>query len=506
MSVRFEVHVTVREVWELALPRDTALLGGAGGLDRPVAWCACLRATFPVFDDLEEDYVAVANLGLARRLDSRLMPRYLLEQLHRLGASAFVIDEALKSGEGQLADELALPVLRLPPGSDLHDVERDILRTLVDREGQLARREKEIRQRVQRAFSRGGMEAVANDLARFSSARVVVEQENGVGLVQSEGLLENESASGADFPIEVGGRSLGRLVLYRGSIGSLDRIYAREAAEMCGVEMLRRLSRRETEVRLGVTLVDRLLEEEVDEDGLISRFLHLGYDPSPDRCHVVVAVGATEGSEGEDTAGETLERDLRRAAQLEGPVVLSLLYRESHLLFCGFDASVNESQARRWIRRVLSNIQLDQELGVSRIVQGLEGLREGARQALGAWELGQKIAGCGGACYYEELGLYRLLADLRDRDSLDRFCEDVLGPLLRYDAANGTELVHTLEIFFRENSNVSQAAQALYVHRNTLTYRLDRIAEITGLDLNDAEARLCLQLALKIHDLASYSS
>ncbi|MFP3895722.1 MAG: helix-turn-helix domain-containing protein [Anaerolineales bacterium] len=502
MTTRLEGHLTVREVWELALPRDTALLGGAGGLDSPVAWCASIRATFPAFGDMEEEYVALVSLEMARRLDPRLTPRYLLEQLHRLGASAFVVDETPDPADVRLADELALPVLQLPPGFDLHDVERDILRTLVDREGQLARREKEIRQRVQRAFSRGGMEAVVNDLARFSSAHIVVEQENGVSLVQSEGLLENESASGADFLVEVGGRSLGRLVLYGKAIGSLDRIYAREAAEMCGVEMLRRLSRRETEERLGVTLVDRLLEEEVNEDGLTSRFLHLGYDPSPDRCHVVVAVGATEGSEGEDTAAETLERDLRRAAQAEGPIILSVPYRESHLLFCGFDDAMDAGRARRWVRRVLSNVQLDRAFGVSRIVQGLEGLRDGVRQALGARGLGQQIAERRGACYYEELGLYRLLADLRDREALDRFCEDVLGDLLHYDKANGTELIHTLKVFFRQNSNVSQAAQALYVHRNTLNYRLDRIAEITGLDLNDAEACLCLQLALKIHDLA----
>jgi purine catabolism regulator len=463
-------------------------------LDKPVAWCASIRATFPVFGNLKEDYVALASLELARRLDPRLTPRYVLEQLHRFGASAFVVDEALDSEDAQLADELALPVLQLPPDVDLQDVERDILRTLVDHEGQLARREKEIRQRVQRAFSRGGMEAVVDDLARFSSARVLVEQEDGVCLVQSEGHPRGNGASGADFPVEIGGRSLGKLVLCAESVGSLDRIYAREAAEMCGVEMLRRLSRRETEERLGVTLVDRLLDEELDVEELTSRFLHLGYDPSTDGCHVVMAVGG-EGS------SETLQRELQRAAGAGGPIILSLPYREIHLLFCGFDESMGEAQARGWIRHSLSNVQQDQEFGVSRVVRGLSGLREGVRQALGAWELGRRIAGRRGACYYEELGLYRLLADLRDRDSLERFCEDVLGALLRYDTAHETELVHTLEVFFQQNSNVSQAAQVLYVHRNTLNYRLDRIAEITGVDLNDAEARLCLQLALKIHDL-----
>ena len=73
---------------------------------------------------------------------------------------------------------------------------------------------------------------------------------------------------------------------------------------------------------------------------------------------------------------------------------------------------------------------------------------------------------------------------------------------MRYDATHGTDLVHTLEVFFEQNANASQTARALYVHRNTLNYRLQRIVEISGLDLNDAEARLAFQLALKVHQVA----
>ncbi len=57
-------------------------------------------------------------------------------------------------------------------------------------------------------------------------------------------------------------------------------------------------------------------------------------------------------------------------------------------------------------------------------------------------------------------------------------------------------------MFFDQNANASQTSRALYVHRNTLNYRLQRIVEITGLDLNDAEARLAFQLAIKIHHLS----
>ncbi|MCB0089349.1 MAG: helix-turn-helix domain-containing protein [Caldilineaceae bacterium] len=59
----------------------------------------------------------------------------------------------------------------------------------------------------------------------------------------------------------------------------------------------------------------------------------------------------------------------------------------------------------------------------------------------------------------------------------------------------------TLEAFFECHGNLSQTAAQLHIHRNTLTYRLERIAEIAQLDLNDADARFSLQLALKLQPI-----
>ena len=99
------------------------------------------------------------------------------------------------------------------------------------------------------------------------------------------------------------------------------------------------------------------------------------------------------------------------------------------------------------------------------------------------------------------MGLYRLLAGLGDQEELRRFYPETLGDLVRYDAENHTELLRTLSVYFQEHANASRTARALYVHRNTLSYRLQRIAEITGTSLDDPQARLALQLALLIHRL-----
>ena len=68
--------------------------------------------------------------------------------------------------------------------------------------------------------------------------------------------------------------------------------------------------------------------------------------------------------------------------------------------------------------------------------------------------------------------------------------------LQAHDREHGGDLVRTLRVYFAANANASEAADRLYLHRNSLSYRLSRIAGITGLDLKDHRARLALQLGL----------
>ena len=106
--------------------------------------------------------------------------------------------------------------------------------------------------------------------------------------------------------------------------------------------------------------------------------------------------------------------------------------------------------------------------------------------------------GGGRTVHYGQLGIERLLLHLLGNPELEQFALDILGGLLSYDAQHRGELVRTLEVFLSCNGNHVRAAQELHLHRNTLLYRLDRAREILGRDLEDAETRLALQVALRL--------
>lgn len=496
-------HLSMAELWPLAFPPDVRLVGGESGLGRAVEWVTSLRAAFPLFPDLTEGHLALASPQVALALDPRLTLSYLILELAHAQAAGLLVDEEPTEAEAALADELALPLFVAPPGADLRAVEREALRALVDREAQLARREAEARQRYQGLFAAGGIRAVLLDLGAALQAAVWLRDAEGATVERVEAPAPRPEAETSAFPIRIAGRHLGELIIQgAGRLhASLAPIWGRQAAEACGLEMLQRATRQEAEEQFGADLIEELVAADRDEARVASRLMRLGYDLSPGRRHVVIALGGRDAKT-LCAIGEALARDLAWIAGREAASTLGVAYREHYLCLLSFEATAGERRVRHWVQELASRMPGPCcDLGVSRVSADLSGLAAGVEQAVAAWSLGGRIAGRASPFYWEDLGLYRLLAGLRDQADLRRFYDETLGVLVAYDTAHNTDLVPTLEAFFEQNANASQTARALYVHRNTLNYRLQRIAEITGLDLDDADARLALQLALKVHRL-----
>lgn len=88
-----------------------------------------------------------------------------------------------------------------------------------------------------------------------------------------------------------------------------------------------------------------------------------------------------------------------------------------------------------------------------------------------------------------------LLGDLARSSGLRPFRE-TLDPLVAYDAERNSDLVRTLSVFFACSENASETADRLFLHRNSVSYRLERVRELTGLDYRDNLDRLALRLGL----------
>ena len=100
---------------------------------------------------------------------------------------------------------------------------------------------------------------------------------------------------------------------------------------------------------------------------------------------------------------------------------------------------------------------------------------------------------------FEDTGAYRLLLPAMSEDPAERqrFFSETVEPLVTYDEQYETDLVQTLETFLDADGNVAGTASRLFTHRHTIRYRLERVRDLTGLDVSSTDGREKLGLGLK---------
>ncbi len=143
------------------------------------------------------------------------------------------------------------------------------------------------------------------------------------------------------------------------------------------------------------------------------------------------------------------------------------------------------------------------QLGAGRQVSTLMELREAYREARQSLIVGSMMHGDDGEFRigYGELGLKRLLYLVIDHPEAERFYKETLAPLEAYDEEWESDLVDTLKVYLNEGANLNSAARALFIHRHTLRYRLEQIADTLKVDIDSQEVLLNLRIAFLIREM-----
>jgi len=186
-------------------------------------------------------------------------------------------------------------------------------------------------------------------------------------------------------------------------------------------------------------------------------------------------------------------------------------------LTCALVAGVAEPElfalAERVARRLSDGLGPGLRVGVGRAVAGAQARRsfhEGrcAVEALALGVVGEQNGsghpnGTVRLATYKDLGSFQLLLSLQEDESLRLFCDSILGPIEASEGHYGGELMRSLEAFIEENGQWERAARRLYCHRHTLRYRIKRVEDLTGRNLNSARDRIEFWLALRGRELVA---
>lgn len=152
------------------------------------------------------------------------------------------------------------------------------------------------------------------------------------------------------------------------------------------------------------------------------------------------------------------------------------------------------------VLRDLGNFLTEHHLigGVSQSSSRIRNLYSRHQQALKAMEMGTLLSATGPLFFYDTYSVYHCLElCMRDNDIL-QLCHSAVLLLETYDRKYGTELLGTLHAYLSCRQNICDAAASLFVHRNTLSKRLEKINDIIHVDLNDAETVFHLMFSYRI--------
>lgn len=157
--------------------------------------------------------------------------------------------------------------------------------------------------------------------------------------------------------------------------------------------------------------------------------------------------------------------------------------------------------ADRLRRHCRSHLRGSVSVGLGRGCEDVTGYADAYRLAGSALELAQRAGHRDRVIALGDLGVYRMLLEVKRPEELIEFMRSTLQPLYDYDGRRDTTLVETLRTFLRSGCNATTTAEMLIVHPNTVTYRLRRVEELLQVDCHDPKALLEFQFAFIIEDV-----
>lgn len=291
------------------------------------------------------------------------------------------------------------------------------------------------------------------------------------------------------------------------SLGGYEMSVLEIASTTIALEVLKAISVREVENRYKSEFIEDLISlDEKRKEKAVERLALFNLNKDENYMAISIKLKMKDEENSIDMASiqqyvsklyEQIERKLENY-KMKGIIGSKI---EKILILISYPEREGEKEVSDFIAKIedlaLKYEELEIRVGVGRVYSGIENFNSSYIDSTKALNTG-KILDNGPVTQFDELGIYKIFCQDHLEEELSRFYEATLKVLDEYDKKKSTELVKTLEAYFESNGNLKKMSDALFTHYNTILYRVQRIKEITGMDLEDANDRLNLEVALKM--------
>ena len=141
--------------------------------------------------------------------------------------------------------------------------------------------------------------------------------------------------------------------------------------------------------------------------------------------------------------------------------------------------------------------------GVGGEVKNISNVHKSYKQAIKVLKLVRALSSKEDIAFYDDLGTYKLLIAIEDKEVIEAYYKETIEPIARYDSFNQSDLRAILESYLRHSGSVKDTAEEMFIHRNTVNYKIKKIEELLQLDLSNLDNRIKLTMGLMVDNLYS---
>ena len=360
-------------------------------------------------------------------------------------------------------------------------------------------------------LNNSGLQAMADEVAKLLHCSIwVLSNRCGIHISSPYGRSSLPTGKTLDFDIEVDHQSVGKLMVEKEQLSELEQVYVEQVRQIFSLELMRSKIAIDTEIRLkGNFFTELLIGMPHSRQQMEDRGRQLGI--RSDWMWEVVMIEA-DASHLEETSpfvrelNDWVQHDIKHQ---RGCVWSHIHYTEKHiLLLLAYESEVSQhkkkqtgnEEHREWMHLLTTFMS---KWNGTRAGLGnrypLHEVHRSYREAESAVMIGCKLDQHRAVFTYNEVEIIQLLSDSYEQIPISPFIEKNIGKIAKHDEQHGTDFILTLYYYLATEGSLLQTANLLYVHRNSVKYRMDKIKELFEVELDHPLNRLMYYLCTALY-------
>ncbi len=278
---------------------------------------------------------------------------------------------------------------------------------------------------------------------------------------------------------------------------------------LLAIELINNTLRQQSNLQKQNNFIRNILSGNLSEFDMISQCNLYGFDYiSPRICAVIhPEIGLDKQFEERASIRERFDFLIRGQISRSNQIIYKFNYERNFILFFLSHSSFshsNTNEAKEFVEQLAKLMDAQNftyNIGVSECLQGIDTVQSSFLEAMDALQIGKKVHAKSHIFQYNEDIIYHTLSNSISSPHLKNFYLNTLKSLIEFDKQNNASLFETLHMYFKCNFSIKETSKALYIHRNTMASRLEKIKELLPYDLSDFNNSAILLLSFYAYEL-----